>query len=200
LEFRTPAVLRSIERLSETQLHWQPPHSGNSIAWLLWHIPEVEDNWVRDKLLNRPKRYPFGESVNATSGKEWPSKAALVSYFHEIRSITRERLEQTPEEEFDRTVSDEHFGSITVRQVWGGVVTSCAWHGGQIVLNCQPAAPKRWSRIGCALKRARPNTACTRPPQRVMHRRQHDRQSLSRETSIIGAELGGLFAEVVAGA
>lgn len=134
LEFRTPAVLRSIERLSDTGLRWQPPNSGNSVAWLLWHIPEVEDNWVRDKLLNLPKRFPFGTSVKVAPGTEWPSKTALVSYFHEVRALTKERLERTPEEEFDRMVSDEHFGAITVRQVWGGVVTSCAWHGGQIVL------------------------------------------------------------------
>ena len=110
-----------------------PPNAGNSIAWLLWHIPEVEDNWVRNKLLNLPKRYPFGTSVKAHSGGEWPSKNALLSYFREVRALTKDRLEQTREEEFDRVIADEHFGSITVRQAWGGVVTSCAWHGGQII-------------------------------------------------------------------
>lgn len=133
LEFRTPAILRATESLSDDELHWQPPNAGNSIAWLLWHIPEVEDNWVRDKLFNLPKRYPFGTSVKARAGDEWPSKKALLSYFHEVRASTRDRLEQTREEEFDRMIVDEHFGSITVRQVWGGVVTSCAWHGGQII-------------------------------------------------------------------
>ena len=133
LEFRTPAVLRSVERLSENELHWQPPNGGNSVAWLLWHIPEVEDNWVRDGLLHLPKRYPFGASVKAQSEKERPSKTALISYFHEVRALTKERLERTTEEEFDRTISDEHFGSLSVRQLWGGVVTSYAWHGGQVV-------------------------------------------------------------------
>jgi DinB superfamily len=133
LEFRTPALLRSIQPLSENQLNWRPPNAGNSVAWLLWHIPEVEDNWVRDKLLNLPKRYPFGVSVKAISGEERPSKTALVSYFHEVRALSKARLERTAGEEFDRMVSDEHFGSLTVRRVWGGVVTSCAWHGGQIV-------------------------------------------------------------------
>ena len=27
----------------------------------------------------------------------------------------------------------QHFGTLTVRQVWAGVVTSAAWHAGQIV-------------------------------------------------------------------
>jgi len=134
LEFRTPAILRSVEPLSESQLRWQPPNAANSVAWLLWHIAEVEDNWIRDKLLNLPRRYPFGASVKNHQGENWPGKSALLSYFHEVRALTRERLEGTLEPDFDRAVSDEHFGLITVRQLWGGVVTSCAWHGGQIVL------------------------------------------------------------------
>ena len=133
LELRTPVILRATDKLSEAELRWQPPNGGNSIAWLLWHIPEVEDNWVRDKLLNLAKRYPFGTSVKVHLTGDWPSKVALLSYFHEVRALTKDRLERTPEEEFDRIVVDEHFGSITVRQLWGGVVTSCAWHGGQIV-------------------------------------------------------------------
>jgi hypothetical protein len=134
IEFRTPAIVRAIERLSEAQIQWQPPNGANSIAWLLWHIPEVEDNWVRDRLLNLPKRYPFGASVKARGETAWPRKAALIAYFHEVRALTKERLGATREEDFDRVIADEHFGSITVRQVWGGVATSCAWHGGQIVL------------------------------------------------------------------
>jgi hypothetical protein len=142
LEFRTPAILRATEHLSEAELRWQPPNGGNSIAWLLWHIPEVEDNWIRDKLLKLPKRYPFGTSVKARSGKEWPRKAALLSYFHDVRASTKDRLAQTDEGEFDRLIADEHFGSITVRQMWGGVVTSCAWHGGQIVFIANRLLPK----------------------------------------------------------
>src|SRR5207249_11364354 len=133
LEFRTPAILQATEGLTETELCWQPPNGGNSIGWLLWHIPEVEDNWIRDTLLNLPKRYPFGTSVKERSGSEWPSKNALLAYLREVRASSKDRLEQTREEEVDRMITDVHFGSITVRQVWGGVVTSCAWHGGQII-------------------------------------------------------------------
>jgi uncharacterized damage-inducible protein DinB len=140
LELRTPAILRSIEPLSEAQLHWHPPNGANSIAWLLGHIPEVEDNWVREKLLDLPKRYPFGASVKAAPGV-WPGKADLLSYFHEVRALSRERLERVRDDDLDRIVADEHFGSITARQVWSGVATSCAWHGGQIVLIARRLLP-----------------------------------------------------------
>jgi len=141
LEFRTPPIFRAVEPLSDAQLRWQPPNHANPIAWLLWHIPEVEDNWVRDMLLGLPKRYPFGTSVKARTDDGWPGKAELVAYFREVRALTRDRLEATPEEAFDRMIGDEHFGSISVRQFWSGVVTSCAWHGGQVVLIANRLVP-----------------------------------------------------------
>jgi len=134
LEFRTPAMLKALEPLSDVAIRWQPPNGANSVAWLLWHIAEVEDNWVRHALYGLAKRYPFGRSVKATDASKSPNKMQLLAYFHEVRTMTRARLEQTAETEFDRLVEDEHYGTLTVRRVWSGVVTSGAWHGGQIVL------------------------------------------------------------------
>lgn len=142
LQLRTPVMLRSLESLSEAEFRWQPPNGANSISWLIWHIAEVEDNWIRDRLLGLPRRYPFGASVRTTDLEQYPAKNDLLAYFHEVRALTRERLEQTPEEDFDRVIQDEHFGEITVRQLWSGVATSCAWHGGQIVLITNRLLPR----------------------------------------------------------
>lgn len=132
LEFRTPAMIRLVEPLEEEELRWRPPNRGNSVAWQLWHIAEVEDNWVRDLLEGQPKRYPFGCSVRVATPAQYPSKAALLAYFRETREITRARLAATGAADFERMVRDAHFGELTVGQVWGGVVTSFAWHAGQI--------------------------------------------------------------------
>ena len=132
LQFRTTTMLAIIERLTDEQMRWQPANGANSIAWMLWHIPEVEDNWVRERLYGLPKRYPFGPSVKATPLEQFPTKAELLAYFHEVRALTKDRLERMTEQEFDRTIQDEHYGALSVRQVWAGVVTSAAWHGGQV--------------------------------------------------------------------
>jgi hypothetical protein len=58
----------------------------------------------------------------------------LLDYFRDVRALTRQRLEETHEPQFDREITDEHFGPMTVRQLWAGVASSCAWHGGQIVM------------------------------------------------------------------
>jgi hypothetical protein len=64
--------------------------------------------------------------------ERYPAKSELLAYFHEVRALTRQRLEEMAEEEFERTIQDGTFGTLTVRQLWGGVVTSFAWHAGQI--------------------------------------------------------------------
>ena len=132
LELRTPAMLRVVEGLPEAAIRWQPPNGANTVAWLLWHIAEVEDNWVRDKVYGQPRRYPFGVSVRERVLESYPTKPELLAYFHEVRALTRQRLEETDEEAMERTVQDQSFGTISVRQLWGGVVTSFAWHAGQI--------------------------------------------------------------------
>ncbi len=142
LEFRTPAMLRSLESLSDAQMAWEPPNGANSVAWLLWHISEVEDNWIRDRLYGLPKRYPFGSSVRSATRDRYPEKNALLEYFHEVRASSRQRLEDTPEADFDRVIHDEAFGALTVRQLWSGVATSCSWHGGQIVLIVNRLLPR----------------------------------------------------------
>lgn len=132
LHFRAPAMLAVVERLTNEQLRWQRPNAANPIARMLWHIPEVEDNWVRDRLYGMPKRYPFGTSVKSTPLDAFPDKSELLAYFHEVRALTKARLNDVSEAQFERTIQDEHYGPLTVRQVWAGVVTSAAWHGGQI--------------------------------------------------------------------
>jgi hypothetical protein len=134
LEFRTPVMLRAVNALSEHQMRWQPPNGANSAAWLLWHIAEVEDNWVREKVYDLPRRFPFGASIRAAAPGEYPSKPALLEYFHEVRALSRTRLEKTSLEQLDLPVEDESWGQIDVRGVWIGVATSGAWHGGQLVL------------------------------------------------------------------
>ena len=142
LAFRTPVMLRAVSGLSEDQFRWQPPNGANSAAWLLWHIAEVEDNWPREKVYEQPRRFPFGLSVRDSGPAEYPSRSSLVDYFHEVRALSRDRLEATSSEQFDLPVDDESWGSIDVRKVWIGVATSGAWHGGQLLFLANRVIPR----------------------------------------------------------
>ena len=137
LEFRSPELLRLVEPLSAEQMVWVPSTRSNSVSWLLWHIAEVEDNWVRNLVLGEEKRYPFGCSVRDADPQQHPEKTGLLGYLHDVRATTRQRLEVTGDAELGREVNDPHFGVISVREVWSGVITSFAWHAGQIALMCR---------------------------------------------------------------
>lgn len=138
LEFRKPMLLRNIEPLSEQQCCWIPAPGRVSISWQLWHIAEVEDIWVREKVLEQPLHFPFGVQVRAAQPDQIPAKSELINYLHEVRELTRKRLEAIKSyAELCRPVIDEDFGQLMVRDIWSGVITSFAWHAGQIALTAK---------------------------------------------------------------
>ncbi len=143
LEFRRPMLERNVEPLNEEQMRWRPGSGRNSIAWQLWHIAEVEDNWVRSHVTGEPMSFPFGVQVRAARVQDYPDKKRLLKYLDEVRALTRKRLEAAGPRDFERRVEDPDFGSITVLDVWSGVVTSFAWHAGQIALTAKlmPESP-----------------------------------------------------------
>lgn len=135
LEFRMAMLRRNVDPLSEEQLDWTPGAGRNSIRWQLWHIAEVEDNWVRQCLLDEPARFPFGQALSAASIR--PSKEQLIAYLLEVRGLSRARLGAMNAHDFERPVRDPDFGEIIARELWAGVVTSFAWHAGQIALTAK---------------------------------------------------------------
>ena len=137
LEFRKPMMLRNIDPLSEEQMDWIPGEGRKSVRWQLWHICEVEDNWVRLCLLDEPARFPLGKAVSDATAADRPSKERLIAYLDEVRKLSRLRLEAMGEADFDRTIRDPDFGEMPARDLWAGVVTSFAWHAGQIALTAK---------------------------------------------------------------
>lgn len=148
LEFRKPMLLRNIEPLGEAQFRWCDPDDEsrpirNSVAWQLWHVTEVEDNWIRTLQLGEDAHYPFPRAHRDTPLDHYPPKQALLDYFHEVRDLTRSRLEAMTTADFERIVTDPDFGEITIRALWAGVVTSFAWHAGQAAMTAKfiPGSP-----------------------------------------------------------
>lgn len=137
LEFRKPMMLRNIGPLSELQMDWIPAEGRKSVRWQLWHIAEVEDNWVRLCLLDEPARFPLGKALSDATAADRPSMERLIAYLDEVRELSRSRLEAMVDTDFDRAVFDPDFGEMSARDLWAGVVTSFAWHAGQIALTAK---------------------------------------------------------------
>ncbi len=150
LEFRKPLLLGNVEPLDELQMRGRPAGDRKSIAWQLWHIAEVEDNWIRALVTGEQLRFPFGVQVRAATENDYPGKAQLLAYLHEVRGLTERRLEASQSADFERQVEDPDFGRLGVLGVWAVVVTSFAWHAGQIALTAKllPGTPVTTMQFG----------------------------------------------------
>lgn len=139
LEIRVPMMVRNVEPLTREQMLWVPAEGRKCVAWQLWHIAEVEDVWIAEVVLGEEGRFPFGHRLAEVEGdlSTYPSKDELLAYFHEVRSITKSRLERATEEDFEREVTDADFGTRPARDIWQGVVTSFAWHAGQLAMTAK---------------------------------------------------------------
>lgn len=140
-----PMLRRNIDPLTEDQIRWAPGPGRNPIRWQIWHIAEVEDNWVRTTMLGQQPRFPLGVPLAEDAGGPEPTKADLLEYLRQVRALTRDRLGAIGAGEFDRSIDEPDFGSMTIRDLWAGVVTSFAWHAGQIALTAKllPDTPVR---------------------------------------------------------
>jgi len=145
LEFRKPMMLRNVEPLSEEQMLWVPGDGRKCVAWQLWHIAEVEEVWISNLITRDPPRFPFGHRLAEVEHDLtiYPKRDELLAYFHEVRSITKKRLENAKAEDFEREITDADFGTRPARDIWQGVVTSFAWHAGQLAMTAKmlPGSP-----------------------------------------------------------
>ena len=145
LEFRKPMMLRNVEPLSAAQMLWVPGEKRKCVAWQLWHIAEVEDVWIAEVVLGEKGLFPFGHRLAEIEHdlSMYPSKVELIAYFHEVRAITKARLERATADDFEREVAGADFGTRPARDIWQGVVTSFAWHAGQLAMTAKlmPGSP-----------------------------------------------------------
>jgi len=139
LEIRKLMMLRNVESLSDEQMSWVPGEGRKCIAWQLWHIAEVEEVWISEVVLGEAPRFPFGVRLADVEHDlaKYPKKDALIAYFHEVRAITQHRLERATQEDFEHEVTDADFGTRPARDIWQGVVTSFAWHAGQLAMTAK---------------------------------------------------------------
>ncbi len=95
LEFRKPMLLRNVEPLSEPQMRWRPGAGPNPIAWQLWHIGEVEDNWIRTLVTGEPLHLPFGVQVREATEKDYSYSERSVAASGRTLALVRPRRNES---------------------------------------------------------------------------------------------------------
>jgi uncharacterized damage-inducible protein DinB len=149
LEEYWQALKRAIEGLTPTEIRWQPTPHTNHIAWLVWHMARVEDNWV-----SRLRRGPTIWQVDGwadrfhmdpTSGGAGQTMAEvrampeiplpdLMAYFDAVRAVTRHYLAQATEADLAQEYPHPRVGLRTGTWIIGHILVEESQHVGQVAL------------------------------------------------------------------
>ncbi len=139
----------ALDGLTPAELYWQPSPNANHIAWLVWHMARVEDNWYSIYIgPSEPVwvtggyctrfRLPAVGNGSGTSTEDVAEFPVLpmdevLEYFDAVRARTLEVLDSLTEEDLSRTRHRDRVDlPPTVAWVMGHVLIEQGQHLGQV--------------------------------------------------------------------
>jgi uncharacterized damage-inducible protein DinB len=140
-------VHAAVDGLSEEQLTFRPEGTGNSIAWLVWHLTRVQDDhvaevagtkqaWLDDGWAGR-FGLPFEESATGYGfaqrdvGEVVVGAEQLTGYFDAVHERTVRYLSRLHDADLDRIVDDRWDPPVTLAVRLVSVLDDDAQHVGQ---------------------------------------------------------------------
>lgn len=137
----------AIEGLGEDQLAHRPNNTGNSIAWLVWHLARVQDDHIAD-VAGTEQRWTangwfekfglpvaksatgYGDSSEQVSAVKVPADL-LGAYMDDVHEATVAYLKTLGESDYERVVDDRWDPPVTLGARLVSVIDDDAQHSGQ---------------------------------------------------------------------
>lgn len=141
-------VSRVLQDLDPDKLNWRPEGTGNSIAWLLWHLCRAQDAQIADVAGIQPvwddggyaARFAFeldpadtgyGHSSEQVDAVRLDSTALLREYHLAVLAQSMQFLRGVRDEDLDRIVDTRWNPAVTLGVRLISIVDDCVQHGGQ---------------------------------------------------------------------
>ncbi|MBG6216216.1 hypothetical protein IWX75_000653 [Arthrobacter sp. CAN_A6] len=146
---RLPALVgAAVEGLDGGALVERPGGTGNSIAWLVWHLTRVQDNhfaeafgedelWLRDGWAERwglsldTLDTGYGHSSGQVDAVGVESSLQLIEYFNAVHSRSLTLIRRVKDEDLERVVDDNWDPPVTLLVRLVSVLDDCLQHAGQ---------------------------------------------------------------------
>ncbi len=141
-------LLAGLKGLTEAEARWQPKPDANPIAFIVWHVARVEDNWVQrfaQKLpeawesegwfqrLNLPKRDSgFGYTAEQVRALALPPMSDLLAYYESVRKLSLAYLRGLTPEQWEVKPWPDRRPDYDIRRMWRQLVCEEAEHAGQV--------------------------------------------------------------------
>lgn len=146
---RLPGLVRgAVEGLEPEDLQVRPDATGNSIAWLIWHLSRVQDDhiadaagtgqlWTEEDWSGRfnlpfgPDETGYGHSSEQVSAVKVESASLLIDYYNAVHQRTVNYIQQLNEQDLDRIIDDSWDPPVTLGARLVSVTQDCVQHAGQ---------------------------------------------------------------------
>jgi len=140
-------VESTLEGLDGGALAWRPGGTGNSIAWLIWHLGRVEDAQVADLaggeqvwkaqdfvgrfgLPLNPRDTGYGHSTEQVDAVQ-AGPELLLEYYDAVHRRTVEFLQGVADRDLDRVVDTRWDPPVTLGVRLVSTLADCLQHVGQ---------------------------------------------------------------------
>lgn len=145
-------LARSLQGVGDEALEWRASETGNTAAWLAWHIARGQDRnlselsgvrqlWVADGWADRfgrpadPADTGFGHSAEQAAAFRSPGAALLLAYQDATHGLAERYLRNAPSADLDRLVTSPTLGNIhTVEERLRGLCVDTFAHLGAVAL------------------------------------------------------------------
>jgi len=141
-------VHAAVDGLSPDELHTRPAVDANSLAWLVWHLPRVQDDHVADAAgidqvwlsqgwekrfgLDLPRRDTgYGHSSTQVSKVRVESGDLLTGYYDAVHEQTLEFVRGLAAKDFERVVDERWDPPVTLGVRLVSVLSDDLQHVGQ---------------------------------------------------------------------
>ena len=140
-------VEATLDGLDDGTLALRPAGTGNSIAWMVWHLARVEDVQVSDAagtdevwfaqdflgrfgLPLRPRDTGYGHSSDQVDAVRAPAEL-LLEYYDAVHRQTVEFVQTLVDEDLDRVVDTRWNPPVTLGVRLVSTIADCLQHAGQ---------------------------------------------------------------------
>ena len=106
----------------------------NSIGFLMRHIADVELLFGKNVFGSTEIKVIAKTVIDKKDSGEWTDLPALLNYLQDADEALRKIIVQQTEEDWDKQISTQEFGTKTLSEAFARILSHTAYHAGQMAI------------------------------------------------------------------
>lgn len=123
-----------LNNLSASDLTKTLGGSPNSVGFLIRHIADVELLFSKNVFGHQSVRVTAKTVIDKKDNGEWVNLDELLTYAEYAYEALLEILSETDDDFWEETITTNEFGTKTMAEAFGRIVSHTAYHAGQMAL------------------------------------------------------------------